>query len=212
MQTSPSYVPVRSSGWPRPRVPRWVYLAGAGVVIIAVLLALVHKPSQAERASDLRGLLTEVTADIESCAGGVSESLQALHEVQSGADATTADIAQGIGVAQYGATNCGPAENEQIDDLESYQVPESLDGYKLESAITGLVNWAAPDAENVQNDVANVLSAKTAAARSRAQAQLAAALTVLDRQGSAIDGTLNHAIRSLGVTQHGPVLPGASSG
>jgi hypothetical protein len=189
-------------------MPRWVYAALAGLLAIAIALALVHKPSKAEQASDLRGFLTDVTADIESCAGGVSESLQALHEVQSGADATAADISDGIGVAQYGATNCGPATNEQIDDLQNYQVEQSLDSFNLAAVVTGLINWAAPDAENVQNDVASVLSARTTAARSHAEVQLSAALVVLDRQRTAIDSVLHKAIKSLGVTQAGPTLPG----
>ena len=33
------------SGWPVRRMPRWVLLAGAGVLVIAVAVALVHRPS-----------------------------------------------------------------------------------------------------------------------------------------------------------------------
>ena len=35
------------SGWPVRRMPRWVLLAGAGLLVIAVAVALVHKPSNA---------------------------------------------------------------------------------------------------------------------------------------------------------------------
>jgi hypothetical protein len=189
-------------------MPRWIYLALAAVLAVAVVVSLVHKPSKSEQASDLRGFLSYVTSDIESCAGGVGESLQALHEVQSGADATSADISDGISVAQQGAANCVPANNEQIDDLQSYQVEQSLDSYKLAGVVTGLINWAAPDAENVQTDVASVLSAKTASGRSRAEAQLNAALVVLDKQRSEIDSVVNAARRALGVTQQDPRLPG----
>jgi hypothetical protein len=207
VQTTPSYVPVRSSGWPKPRIPRWVYLALAVFLLVAVLVAWVHKPSKSEQATDLRGFLSYVTGDIESCAGGVGESLQALHEVQAGQN-SAADISDGVSVAQQGAENCAPATNLSIDDLQTYQVEQSLDSYKLAGVVTGLINWAAPDAQRVQTDVADVLSARTAAARSRAQAQLAADLVVLNRQRSQINSVINAARKALGVTQAGPTLPG----
>jgi hypothetical protein len=208
VRTDPPYVPIRTSAWPQRRIPRSTYLVGVALLLIAVAVGLVHKPSQAEKASDLRGFLQEVTSDIESCAGGVSESLQALRLVQSGADASPADVSAGISVAQQGAANCSPANNESLDDLQSVQVSESLDSYRLAGAVTGLVNWAAPDAERVQTDVANVLSARSAQARSQAQAQLAAALATLNRQRAAVDSVIDGAIKSLAVHQSGPKLPG----
>jgi hypothetical protein len=207
VQTTPSYVPVRSSGWPKPRLPRWIYLALAAFLVIAVLVALVHKPSKGEQATDLRGFLSYVTGDIESCAGGVSESLLALHEVQAGQDSAS-DVSDGISLAQQGAQNCGPATNLSIDDLENYQVEQSLDSFKLGGVVTGLINWAAPDAQRVQTDVANVLSARTVAARGRAEARLSADLVVLNRQRSQIDTVINAARKALSVTQPGPPLPG----
>ena len=188
-------------------MPRWIYLTFAGLLAVAVAVALVHKPTQGEKASDLRGFLTAVTTDIESCAGGVGESLTALHEVQSGAR-SAADVSDGISVAQQGAANCAPANNEQIDDLENYQVPESLFSFQLKGVVTRLVTWAAPDAERVQTDVANVLSARTVHARNQAQADLSAAVAALDKQRSAINSVLDAATKALAVHQSGPRLPG----
>src|SRR5262249_1869059 len=153
----PAYVPLRTRAWPQRRLPRWSYLAATGLVVVAVAVGLVHKPTQAERATDLRGFLHQVTAAIESSAGGVGESLTALPRVQSGAANSPTDVSQGISVAQQGAANCSPANNELIDDLENYQVPESLYSFRLSGAVTALVDWAAPDAERVQTDVASVL-------------------------------------------------------
>jgi hypothetical protein len=208
VQTSPPYVPVRSNGWPRRRMPRWLYLAGAGCLVIAVAIALVHKPTRSERASDLRGFLTEVTSDIQSCAGGVGESLQALHEVQSGAATSAADVSAGISVAQQGAANCAPANNELLANLEGYQVPESLDQFRLKGVVTDLIDWAAPDAQDVQTDVASVLSAQTSVARSAATARLTTALAALDKKRAAINSVLAAAIKALGVSESGPRLPG----
>jgi hypothetical protein len=196
------------SGWPVRRMPRWLLLAGAGVLVIAVAVALVHKPSTAERASDMRGLLQEVTADIESCAGGVGESLTALRLVQAENFRSSADVSDGISVAQQGAANCAPANNELIDDLESYQVPESLDSFGLSGAVTSLIAWAAPNAEQVQTDVARELAATTPAARSAAQITLNRALAALDAERSKVDGPLAAAIRALAMHAAPPRLPG----
>ena len=177
-------------------------------LVATVAVALVHKPSAAERASDMRGFLQEVTSDIESCAAGVGESLTALHEVQAQHFSNSSDASAGISVAQQGAANCSPANNEQIDDLENYQVPESLDSFGLVNAVTALVAWAAPDAEQVQSDVAQVLAATTPQARSRDEAALGAALTKLDAERVLVERPVNSAIKTLAVHSSPPRLPG----
>lgn len=190
------------------RTPRWVLLAIAALLAIAVAVSLVHKPSQAQRASDLRGFLHEVTADIQSCAGGVGESLTALRQVESGQASSPADVSDGISVAQQGSANCSPANNELIDNLENYQIPQSLYSFGLKGAVSDLVTWAAPDAQRVQDDVAAVLSATTTHARSRAQAALSRDVTVLDAQRARVDAPINRAIRALALNAAPPRLPG----
>jgi hypothetical protein len=195
------------SGWPVRRTPRWVLLAVALVVLITVALTLTHKPSQAEQASDMRAFLQDVTTDIESCAGGVGESLAALKLVESGQNTST-DVSDGISVAQQGAANCAPATNEQIDDLETYQVEQSLDGFGLVAVVTDVVTWAAPDAQNVQTDVAAVLAASTPQAKSRAEAQLSRDLAKLNAERAKIDAPITKAIKSLAMHAAPPKLPG----
>ncbi len=196
------------SGWPVRRTPRWVLLAIVLLVVATVVISLVHKPSQAERASDMRGFLSDVTADIESCAGGVGESLTALRLVQSGKAATSTDVSDGISVAQQGAANCAPVNDEELDDLDNYQVSESLLSFGLVAVVSDLVTWAAPDAENVQNDVAAVLAAQTPQAKSSAQARLSRDLAVLNAERAKIDGPINKAIKSLAMHAAPPTLPG----
>jgi hypothetical protein len=196
------------SGWPVRRTPRWVLLAVVLVVVATVVLSLVHRPSQAQRAADMRGFLSDVTADIESCAGGVGESLTALRLVDSGQAATSTDVSDGISVAQQGAANCAPVNDEELDDLDNYQVAESLDSFGLVAVVNDLVTWAAPDAENVQNDVAAVLAAQTAAAKSDAEARLSHDLAILNAERAKIDGPINKAIKSLGLHAAPPTLPG----
>jgi hypothetical protein len=196
------------SGWPVRRTPRWVLLALVLVVAVTVVISLVHKPSQAQRAADMRGFLSDVTADIESCAGGVGESLTALRLVESGQAATSTDISDGISVAQQGAANCAPVNDEELDDLDNYQVSESLLSFGLVAVVSDLVTWAAPDAENVQNDVAAVLAAQTPQAKSSAQARLSRDLAVLNGERAKIDGPINKAIRSLAMHAAPPTLPG----
>ena len=196
------------SGWPVRRTPRWLLLAIAALVAIAVAVSLVHKPSQAERATDLRGFLHEVTADIQSCAGGVGESLTALRQIESGQAGNPADVRDGISVAQQGSVNCSPANNEQIDNLENYQVPQSLYSFGLKDVVNGLVTWAAPDAQRVQDDVAAVLGATTTPAKSLAQAALSRDVAALDGQRAKVDGPINKAIRALALNVAPPTLPG----
>ncbi len=200
----PPYVPIRRTGWATHRTPRWVLVAIALVAVGAVLVALVHKPSQAERASDLRGFLSDMNYDIESCAGGVGESLSALR--QAGTDAS--EIQDTISIANQGASNCEPANNLQIDDLEQYQVTESLASFHLGSVVTGLVNWAAPDAVNVQTDVATMLSASSPAAKAKDMAALQQALRTLNAQRAAVDAPINAAIKALSAHASPPTLPG----
>jgi hypothetical protein len=198
------------SGWGHPgqssrRIPRVAYLAGVAFLAIAVAVALVHRPSRSERAADLSGFLQTMNADIESCAGGVGESLTALRAIRAGA---SHDVTDAITVAGTGASNCSPANNELLDDLEGYEVPESLDSFHLQNAVTGLVAWAAPDAEQVQADVAVVLAARTPQARAAGQAALARALRKLNAERAATDSVINSAISSLTVRAAAPRLPG----
>ena len=196
------------SGWPVRRTPRWLLAAIAVLVLVGVAVSLVHKPSQAQQASDLRGFLQEVNADIESCAGGVGESLTALRQVESGQASTVTDVRDGISVAQQGAANCSPATNEELDNLENYQVPQSLDSFGLTGAVSSLVSWAAPDAQRVQNDVAAVLGATSAPARSQAQATLSRDLATLDAQRAKVDAPISKAIKSTALAAAPPRLPG----
>src|SRR5579862_3126454 len=107
-------VPLRQSRWPVPRTPAWLVLALVVLLAIGVLVAWPHRPSTAERAADLHGFLGAMQRDIESCAGGVSESLYALHAITSGAEH---DTGTAIGIATYGANNCSPANSQPMDDL-----------------------------------------------------------------------------------------------
>ena len=204
-RTESPYVPIRRTAWPTRRSPRLLWAAGAVVLAVAVALALVHRPSQAERASDLRGFLRDMSTAIESCAGGVSESLTAMQGIESGASHDVADAAK---VATDGATNCTLAYSMQIDDLTSYQVTESLASFHLAAVVRGLVNWADPDAMNVQTDIANVINTSTPQARSQATATLHSALRVLDAQRAAVDAVLEHAITSTSAHAAPPRLPG----
>ncbi len=199
----PPYVPIRHTGWATRRTPRWVLLALAVLLVGAVLVALVHKPSRAERTSDLRGFVSDVNYDVESCAAGVGESLTAMREASS-----ASEIQDTISIATQGAANCEPANNEQIDDLEQYQVTESLASFHLASVVTGLVNWAAPDAVDVQTDVAALMAAPDPQAKAKDTANLQRALRKLDAQRATIDATIQAASKSLSAHVSPPKLPG----
>jgi hypothetical protein len=197
-------IPTRRSGWPAMRTPRWM-LVGAVVLVAGLTLAAIpHHPSTSERVSDLRGVVQEMTADIESCAGGVSESLTALREIQSGAshDTTTA-----VSIATYGAANCSPANSMPMDDLVQYQTPGSLASFHLDETVNDLVTWGFPDAQRVQIDVATVLTAKTPTAVRAATATLQRDQHVLDAERATIDEMIDAASKSLSANVAPPSLP-----
>jgi hypothetical protein len=197
-------VPTRRSGWPAMRTPRWM-LAGAVVLVAGLTLAAIpHHPSTSERVSDLRGVVQEMNTDIESCAGGVSESLTALREIQSGA---SHDTKTAVNIATLGAANCSPANSMPMDDLVQYQTPESLASFHLDQTVNDLVTWGFPDAQRVQIDVATVLTAKTPSAAQAATAALQRDQRVLDAERATIDGMINAASKSLSADVAPPTLP-----
>jgi hypothetical protein len=198
-------IPTRRSGWPVLRTPRWM-LAG-GVVLVAglTLAAIPHHPSTSQRATDLRGAVQTMNADIESCAGGVSESLTALRAIQAG---TSHDVKTAVGIATLGAANCSPANSMPMDDLVQYQPPESLASFHLEQTVNDLVTWGFPDAQRVQSDVATLLTASTPTAVQAATAALQHDQQVLDAERATIDGMINAASRSLSAGVAPPALPG----
>jgi hypothetical protein len=197
-------VPTRPSGWPVLRTPRWM-LAGAAVLVVGLTLAAIpHHPSNAERVADLRGAVQELNTDIESCAGGVSESLTALRQIQSGA---SHDVKTAVSIATTGAANCSPANSMPMDDLVQYQPPESLASFHLDQTVNDLVTWGFPDAQRVQTDVATLLTASTPSAIRAATAQLHHDQSVLDAERAVIYGMINAANKSLSSDVAPPPLP-----
>jgi hypothetical protein len=207
-RTDPPYVPIRTNRWaPHQKTPRWLLLAGALIVVGIVLVALVHKPSHTQQAGDLKGFLSDVNTGIESCSGGVGESLNALRLVNAGANSAK-NIQDTIKIARYGAYNCSPANNEQLDDLLQYQVTESLAGFHLDTAVNDVITWAFPYAQRVQNDVANELGAHDAAKRQQYAAALRRDTNDLNRRRAAIDRIIMKAITATRAKASPPHLAG----
>ena len=202
-RTDPPYVPIRTTAWPVRRTPRWWLPVGLVTVIAAVLVGIAVHPSRSQRATDLNGFLSDMKYDIQSCAGGVRESLLALHAIEAG----SSDVGTAIRTATYGSANCSPANNMQLDDLVGYQVQESLSAFGLNRVVYGLVTWATPDALRVQADVAAVLR-DSGAARTAATAKLHQDLRILDNQRTYVDRIMTSAIRATGATGSPPPLPG----
>ena len=197
-------IPTRRSGWPVLRTPKWM-LAG-GVVLVAglTLAALPHHPSASQRVTDLRGVVQEMNTDIESCAGGVSESLAALHAIQAG---TSHDVKTAVSIAATGVQNCSPANSMPMDDLVQYQPPESLASFHLDQTVNDLVTWGFPDAQRVQADVAMLLTAGTPSAVRTATTALQHDQHVLDAERATIDGMIEGASKSLAANVSPPPLP-----
>src|SRR5262245_45261359 len=201
----PPLAPVRSSGWRTRRVPRWALAAGAVLLAIAVAVGLWHRPTTGQRAADLRTFLHQLNDDIQSCSGGVRESLFVLRQIDAGA---SQDRRTAVDVANTAAANCSPANNELLVDLTGAQPPGSLASYHLQPAITALIDWAAPRASQVAADVAAVLSQDGQAAETADRASLRRDLSDLDAQRKVVYAALEPAIKALSPASTPPVLYG----
>ena len=203
-KTEPPFVPLRHTGWASHRTPLWVFAAIIALAAGVVLVSLSHRPSQAQRASDLTAYFKDVTAGIQSCAGGLHDSQAAYEKVQAG---DTADFGTAVGILTLGANNCSPANNESLANFTGYQVTESLARFPLDEADNDVITWAFPDAMYAQQDMLAVLRASTPAARAAAQATLTKALATMDAQRAAIYAIWHNAEQSSGATARLPNLP-----
>jgi hypothetical protein len=200
-----AYVPIRMTAWPTRRVPRWVIGAGAVLLAVAVAVGLSHRPTAGQRAADLRSFLHELTTDVESCSGGVRESLYVLRQIDAGA---SHDVPTALRVARTAAANCSPANNELLAALTAAQPPESLASYHLRNAVKALIDWAAPDAQRVAAAAAAVLTNRGTLGEPNARATLRGALSKLDAQRGVVYAALRPAIKTLDPESAPPVLYG----
>ncbi len=197
-------ISTRPSGWPVLRTPKWMFAAAAVLVAGLTLAALPHRPSTAQRAADLRGMVHDLNVDIESCAGGVNDSITALRAIQSG---QSHDVKTAVTIANTAAANCSPANSMQMEDLVQYQAPESLASFHLQAAVNDLVTWGFPLAQRVQTDVATLVTATTPAAIQRASAQLRHDQQALDAERALIDRLVTSASTALSAHVAPPNLP-----
>jgi hypothetical protein len=180
-------------------------LAAAAVLVAGlVLVAIPHRPSTAQRAADLQGTVHDLTTDIESCAGGVTDSLTALRAIEAG---TSHDVKTAVTIANTATANCSPANNTQMEDLVQYQVPESLASFHLDAAVNDLVTWAFPLAQQVQSDVAGRVTATTPAEIASTSAQLRRDQQAMNAQRARVDQLFTAASTALSAHVAPPSLP-----
>jgi len=182
----------------------WMLAAGAVLVTGLVLAAVPHRPSTEQRAADLRGMVHDLTTDIESCAGGVSDSITALRAIQAG---TSNDVKTAVTIANTAAANCSPANSMPMEDLVQYQAPGSLASFHVQTAVNDLVTWGFPLAQRVQTDVASLVTAKAPDAVAHATAQLRKDQLALDAQRARINRLIGAASASLSAHVAPPNLP-----
>ena len=201
--TDPPYVPIRRSGWPVRRTPLWILLALVLLAGAGVLVSLSHRPSNAQQTTDLNGYLKDMNAAIESCAGGVTESQQALSVIETGSKDS---LSTAVRLVNYNANNCEPANSEPLADLTQYQVTESLARFNLQNCTNDFVTWAF-DAVPVQTDMVTVMTARSAAARTTANAALQRDQRRLNADRATIYSILGAAEHALSDNAALPSLP-----
>jgi hypothetical protein len=176
-----------------------VLLAGAGV-----LVSLSHKPSHAQQGADLNAYLKDMNAAVESCAGGIRESQQALSAIESGSGS---NLKTAVRLVNYNAANCSPANNEPLADLTQYQVTESLARFNLQNCTNDFVTWSF-DAVPVQTDMVSVMTARSTPARTAANAALHRDLAKLNAERTTIYSILRSAEHAVADNATLPSLPG----
>ena len=192
----------RPSGWPVLRTPKWMLAAGVVLVAGLVLAAVPHRPSTAAAGRRPARDGPRPEHDIESCAGGVSDSITALRAIQSGA---SNDVKTAVTIANTAAANCSPANSMPMEDLVQYQAPGSLASFHVQTAVNDLVTWGFPLAQRVQADVARLVTAKAPDAvkrsdRSAAQGSARARRAARPDQPADRDGQ-RLAVRSRGTAE-----------
>jgi hypothetical protein len=200
MSMTKSRVPLRQSGWPVRRMPMWTLLVAVVLVAGVVLVSLSHTPSNAQQLSDFNSYLRDMNAAVESCAGGVTESRQAVSSV------TPSTLKTARSLVAYDANNCSPANNEPLQDLTQYQVTESLAKFDLADCANDYITWSF-DAAQVQEDMLTILTADSAAARSAGEQTLRHDQHTMDSERGTIDGILRSAEHSLSDHAALPNLP-----
>jgi hypothetical protein len=193
-QTEPPFVPLRHSGWATKRTPRWVFGTLVLLAAAGLLVALSVKPSQSQRANDLRGYFGDVTTGVGSCAAGLRDSMTSFQAVMGG---HVSERGTAKSIAAYGAANCQVATNESLSDFANYQVSESLDSLNLAAADNDVITWAF-DATAYQQDLVSALTAANGAARARAEALVSPALATLNAERESIDAIWNAAKNTTG--------------
>jgi hypothetical protein len=202
-QTGPPNAALRRSGWATRRTPLWVFAVLAIAAVGVLLVSLSHKPSQSQRASDLRGYFGDVNSGVGSCAAGLQGSESAYDQVLGG-DAAQAKAA--LAIFAYGGSNCTVASNEALNDFANYQVTESLDALNLDAADNDVLTWSF-DSTAVQADMTAVLKATTPAARTSAAATLNSALGKLDAERATVNAIWTAAEKTTGSGAALPSLP-----
>jgi len=200
MNTTQPRVQLRPSGWPVRRMPLWTLLVAVVLVAGVVLVSLSGKPSNAQQVSDFNSYLRDMNAAVESCAGGVTESRQAMDTV------TASSLSTAESLVSYDAANCSPANNEPLQDLTQYQVTESLAKFNLADCANDYITWSF-DAAQAQLDMLAVIKAASPAAHSAAEQSLAHGLRVMDAERATIDGILRSAEHTLADSAALPNLP-----
>ena len=193
-QTEPPFVPLRHSGWATKRTPLWVFGAIVVLVIAGFLVSLSVKPSQSERASDLRSYFGDVTTGVGSCAAGVRDSMTSYQAVMGGEES---ELGTAKSIVAYGASNCQVATNESLSDFDNYQVTEALASFPLDAADNDVITWAF-DATAYQQDLLAVLDAPNAPTRAKAEALVKPALATLNAERATVDDIWNAAKNSVG--------------
>ncbi len=144
------------------KVPVWQRRRGLsiGILVLAILVitVLTDLPTGTSRASDVsaeRSVMTEVNADLSSCALAVHQAV-GIWTLQSAHKLTAADRAPTPGLLSDDQTACS-LTNESIFDLANIEIPGTAAGKHLRQMAASALLWSTSDALQVIEDVATLM-------------------------------------------------------
>ena len=189
------------------KAPLWQRRRGLTIGILAavilVITVLTDLPTSTSRASDIsaeRSVMTEVNADLASCALAIHQAV-GIWTLQSAHKLTAADRAPTPGLLSDDQTACS-LTSESIFDLSNIDIPGTAAGKHLSQMVAAVLLWTTSDALRAIEDVQALMSspndpsaradlakseASLAADRAQAMAQEEAADRALDTRLQPVD-------------------------
>ncbi len=176
------------------RRSRYLALGIAALAAGTVVFNLGHGTTRSDRVSDLKGLVSQLQADVAACNSSARDSFSVYLDV---IDGHPGDRGRAEGVVGGDQPYCTPVGNTDLFDLATLEAPPSLRSLDLQPTVQALAQWAYPQAAGAISDVDTLLKDP---ADPVATADLHSRLAAMRSLEASVNDSLARAGASLGVS------------